>query len=138
MILVKSQKVSCNLRTYTVMTTVTQSIHSGISWIGSIVIAIIIRCIFFLPFHWPRAHHMTCKELPTNKCFTANNFCSCIIKFKLRSCVKMADRFPKQVESDLTYFNNCWSKERWSNDKTIIIELGLSSKISWFVSGEQK
>ena len=20
----------------------------------------------FLPFHWPRAHHMTCKELSTN------------------------------------------------------------------------
>ena len=28
-------------------------------------------------------------------------FCSCVIE--LRSCVKMADRFPKQAESDLTY-----------------------------------
>ena len=37
----------------------------------------------FLPFHWPRAHHMTCKELSTNNgllmrnvvrlCLSANN-----------------------------------------------------------------
>ena len=20
----------------------------------------------FLPFHWPRVHHVTCKQLPTN------------------------------------------------------------------------
>ena len=29
----------------------------------------------FFPFFsiWPRAHHMTCTLLPTNKCFAANN-----------------------------------------------------------------
>ena len=37
----------------------------------------------FFPFHWPRAHHMTCKELSTNNgllmrnavrlCLSANN-----------------------------------------------------------------
>ena len=37
----------------------------------------------FLPFHWPRAHHVTCKQLPTNNgvlirnavqlCLAANN-----------------------------------------------------------------
>ena len=41
----------------------------------------------------------------------------------------MADRFPEQTESDLTY------SERWSNDKTII-ELGYR-KISLFVRASQ-
>ena len=27
---------------------------------------------FCLPFHWLRGHHVTCKQLPTNKCFAAN------------------------------------------------------------------
>ena len=41
---------------------------------GSILGQIIyILLYFFLPFHWPRAHHMTCKQLPTYKCFAANN-----------------------------------------------------------------
>ena len=29
--------------------------------------------VFFLPFHWPIAHHVTCKKLPTYNCFAANN-----------------------------------------------------------------
>ena len=46
---------------------------------------------FVLPFHWPRAHHVTC-----NKCFAANNI------LLMRSCEKMAHRFPELSENDST------------------------------------
>ena len=40
--------------------------------------------------------------MPTNKCFAANNILlACVIK--IRSCVKMADQFTEQAESDLPY-----------------------------------
>ena len=29
--------------------------------------------VFFLSFHWPRAHHVTWQNRPLSKCFAANN-----------------------------------------------------------------
>lgn len=46
----------------------------------------------------------------------------------------MADWFPKQADSDLTLLFS-WSKERWSNDKTMI-EIGYRRNL-WFVSVSQ-
>ena len=63
---------------------------------------------------------MTCKQLPTNKCFAAKIFYSCVIQTTL-SCLKMADRFPELLESDLTSSVDQKNSDRI--DKTII-ELG--------------
>ena len=48
-----------------VMTTVTQSIHSGISWIREHNNFYHLM-YFFRPFHWPRAHHMICLSTNNN------------------------------------------------------------------------
>ena len=92
----------------------------------------------FLPFHWPRAHHVTCKYLPTNNgllmgnvvqlCLVANNI---LLKPRFspscdHSCVKMA-AFRKYLSEnklgDWMINNYYWT---------------LYSKIiSWFVSVSQ-
>ena len=94
----------------------------------------------FLPFHWLRTRHVTCKKLLTNNgllmrnvvqlCLAANNI---LLMRKwnqafsfLRSLLRengRSLRFPKIFIKNQT---------RWSKDKTII-ELGCR-KISWFFS----
>ena len=89
---------------------------------------IIIRCIFSFLFIG--------RELTT---WPANNwlqisvwqqiiFCSCIIETTL--LCENGGSVPRAGREWFDIFS--WSKERWSNDKTII-ELGYR-KISWFVS----
>ena len=58
---------------------------------------------FFLPFLWLRVHHVNCKLMSTNKCFAANNILLMHNNYIICLCVKMADQFPEQAESDLTY-----------------------------------
>ena len=69
----------------------------------------------FLPFHWPKAHQVTCKQLPTNngllmrnviqlclaKCLAANNillmrkrhYVFLILLLTIAPACKMAERF---------------------------------------------
>jgi len=84
---------------------------------------------FFLPFHWPRVHHVT----SANNCLQISIllqiiFCSCVIETTL-----LCENGRSVPWAGREWFVISWSKEWWSNDKTIIIELGYC-KISWFLS----
>ena len=77
-----------------------------------------------MPFHWPRAHHVTCKWLPTNNGLLMRNvvqleiiFFSCVNETTLFTFLRgnsTSLRFPKIFIK---------KKPRRSNDKTTI-ELG--------------
>ena len=90
-----------------------------------------IRCIFSFLFI---GRELT--KWPANNCLQVSVllqiiFCSCVIETTL-SC-ENGGSVPRAGREWFHTF--CWSKERWSNDKTII-ELGYR-KISWFVSVSQ-
>ena len=102
-----SNRKKYHVSTGCVMTTVTQSIRSGISWIREH--NNFYHLMYFFPsFSLAKSSSHDLQRTASLQIIVLLQiiFCSCIIKLKLRSCVKMADRFPKQVESDLTYFNN--------------------------------
>ena len=105
---------------------------------------IIIRSKFFFLFigreltTWPANN---CLQIMVRPCAKPSNcvwlqiiFCTCVKKRCFspsynRSCMKMADYFASRGYS-------LKKQTQWSNDKTIIIELGYC-KISWFVSVSQ-
>ena len=94
------------------------------------IIIIIIRYLFSFVFIGRKP-----TTWPANNCLQISDllqmFCSCAIKTTL-SC-ENGGSLPRPVRE---WFDNfSWSKEQWSNDKTII-ELGYR-KISWFGSVSQ-
>ena len=103
------------------------------------LIVLIIRCVFFLPFHWPRVH-----TWPANNCLRIM-VCSCVVPSKrvllqiiFCSCVigTTFSREKWQIASlSCQEVIKIWKQSWWSNDKTIM-ELGYH-KISWFVSVSQ-
>ena len=110
---------------------------------------------FLLPFHWPRAPHVTCIQ---HKCFAFSSPVLTLSSRKLSSSVAVMRK--RALESRLKCLaaiilcscviettllcekggyvpragRDCFDIFRWSNDKTII-ELGYR-KIPWFVSGK--
>ena len=93
---------------------------------------------FFLPFNWPRVHHVTCNCLqimvcscvvPSKLVLLRIIFCSCVTGTKFsREKWQIASLSCQEVIK-------IWKQSWWSNDKTII-ELGYH-KISWFASVSQ-
>ena len=80
---------------------------------------------FFLPFHWPRAHQLT-----------RDNCLQIIVLLQIRICSYLIETtilcenggsVPRAGREWFDMFS--WSKEQWSNNKTII-ELDYC-KISW-------
>ena len=83
---------------------------------------------FFFPFHWLRAHHMTCKQLPTNNGLLMRNVIQlCLLQIIFCSYVKktMLFSFLQKLWQIASLAEDIFFKKqtRWSNDKTII-ELG--------------
>ena len=77
-----------------------------------------------MPFHWPRAHHVTCKWLPTNNGLLMRNVIQLEIIFF--SCVNETTLFTFLRENSTSLrFPKIFIKKkpRRSNDKTTI-ELG--------------
>ena len=70
---------------------------------------------FFLPFHWPRAHHMTANNCLQISVLLQIIFCSCVIEATLLS--ENGRSFSQAGREWFDIFS--WSQERWSNDKTI-------------------
>ena len=83
----------------------------------------------FLPFYWPRAHHVTCKELPTNDgllrrnvvfqlCLAANN----ILLMRKRNyaflLLAIAPAWKWQMASILWVYS--LKRNSHSNDKTML------------------
>ena len=91
-----------------------------------IIIVIIIQCIFSFLFIGQEL-----SMWPANNCLQINillqiTFCSCVIETK--HLCENGRSFHWAGREWCDVFS--WSKEQWSNDKTIIIELGYC-KISW-------
>ena len=104
--------------------------HSTVKFISTCG-HVISSMYFFLPFDQEPA------MWPANSCLKISVlllviFCSCVIEFTLL-CEN--DRLVPQAIREWFYIFS-WSKEQWSNDKTIIIELGYH-RISLFVSVSQ-
>ena len=102
----------------------------------TLIRSIIIRFLFFLPFHWPMAitwpannclRIMVCScVVPSKRVLLQIIFCSCVIGTPFsREKWRIASLSCQEVIK-------IWKQTWWSNDKTII-ELGYR-KISWFVS----
>ena len=71
---------------------------------------------FFLPFHWPRAHHMTANNCLQISFLLQIIFCSRVIETALLS--ENGRSFSQAGREWFDIFN--WSQECWSNDETII------------------
>ena len=78
----------------------------------------------FLSFHWPRDHHVTCKQLPTNNSLLMHNAIQQCLAANNILLMRKGNRAFLLVAIALA-----------SNDKTIL-ELGYR-KISWLVSVSQ-
>ena len=91
----------------------------------------------FLPFHWPRDHHLQMTACLVCSCATSSN---CVwLQIIFCSCVKETTPFSFLLSllGENGSFPRIFIKKqpRWLNDKTII-ELGYL-KISWYVSVSQ-